>query len=285
MILATSGHAYGWPFVRGGSQNLANALASYLRTLGGEIVTNARVIFVTDIPPARVVLFDLTPRQILAINGLELPNSYRKRLQRFRYGPGVFKIDWALNEAIPWGSDACRRAGTVHVGGGLAEIAVSERDAWNGVLTERPFVLLAQPSLFDSTRAPAGKHTAWAYCHVPHGSTVDRTTAIESQIERYAPGFKDCILARHTMNSRELEAYNSNNVGGDILGGVNDLWQLFFRPVASLDPYHVPSSNYYICSSSTPPGPGVHGLCGYFAAQSALRRHITDFHSSSLKRD
>lgn len=272
MLLVTAGHAYGWPFVQGGSQNIANAMASYLHTLGGEIVTGVRVTSVKDIPPAKVVLFDLTPRQILAIEGLQLPDGYRRRLQRYRYGPGVFKIDWALKEAIPWRSQACRHAGTVHVGGNLAQIALSERSAWNGVVSEKPFVLVAQPSLFDSTRSPIGKHTAWAYCHVPRGSTVNQTAAIENQIEAYAPGFRECILARHTMNSHEFEVYNSNAVGGDILGGVTDLWQLFFRPVAALDPYRLPGGNYYICSSSTPPGPGVHGLCGYFAAQSALRR-------------
>ena len=272
MILTLAARAANWPFAKGGSQSIADALANYLRSLGGEIVPNCRVKTAADIPNARMVLFDLTPKQILNIEGLKMPDRYRHRLGRFRYGPGVFKLDWALNNPIPWRAQACREAGTVHIGGSLTEIAQSEQAIWNGSFSERPFVILAQPSLFDKTRAPEGNHTAWAYCHVPHGSRIDATQAIEDQIERYAPGFRDCIIARHAMGTKAFEEYNANDIGGDILGGAMTIGQLLSRPVWSLDPYHIPSTNMYICSSSTPPGGGVHGVCGYFAAQSALSR-------------
>jgi phytoene dehydrogenase-like protein len=271
LVLAALAHAYGWPIPRGGSQKIADALASYLRTLGGEIVTGERVETLEQLPPARAVLFDVTPRQLLRIAGDRLPAGYRRALGRYRYGPGVFKLDLALDGPIPWRAAACARAATVHIGGTLGEIAAAERVAWRGQQAERPFVLLAQPSLFDASRAPHGKHTIWAYCHVPHGSTFDMTDRIEAQIERFAPGFRDRILARSALGPAAMERHNANYIGGDINGGVQDFFQLYTRPVVSLNPYATPAENIYICSSSTPPGGGVHGLCGYFAAQAVLR--------------
>lgn len=270
LVLGGLGHAVGWPMPRGGSQRIVDALASYLTDLGGEIVTSTEIQSLADLPPARVILCDVTPRQLLALAGDTLPSGYRRQMERFRYGPGVFKVDFALDGPIPWRAKECLRAGTVHLGGTPDEIAASERSVWRGVLPEHPYVLLAQQSLFDDTRAPAGKHSAWAYCHVPSGSDVDMTSRIEEQIERFAPGFRDIILARHSYNPVELESYNANYIGGDINGGVQDLRQLFTRPTVRPDPYSTPVSGLYICSSSTPPGGGVHGLCGYFAAQSAL---------------
>jgi phytoene dehydrogenase-like protein len=270
LMLGILGHAVGWPVARGGSQKIADALAAYLRSLGGEIVTDARVDSLDDLPPARAVLFDVTPRQLLRIAGSRLPEWYRGALGCYRYGPGVFKVDYALSQAIPWKAAGCRRAGTVHLGGTLEEIAASERAVWQGDLAERPYVLLAQQSLFDASRAPEGKQTAWAYCHVPHGSDFDATDRIEAQIERFAPGFKDCILARHTRAAVEMQAYNPNYVGGDINGGVQDFAQLFTRPALYFPPYATPAKGLYICSSSTPPGGGVHGMCGYFAARVVL---------------
>jgi phytoene dehydrogenase-like protein len=273
LMLGLAGHAVGWPLPRGGSQKISDALASILRQAGGEIEAGRRVASLDELPPSRVVLLDVTPRQVLALAGDRLPPRYRSSLERYRYGMGVFKIDWALSGPIPWQAEACRQAGTIHIGGTLEEIADSESRAWRGEVAERPFVLLAQPTLFDPTRAPAGKHIAWAYCHVPHASTIDMTDRIEAQIERFAPGFRDLILAKHTMNTSAMEASNANYIGGDINGGVQDLWQLFGRPVLSFNPYATPASGIYICSSSTPPGGGVHGLCGYFAAKAA-RQHI-----------
>jgi phytoene dehydrogenase-like protein len=272
LMLGIAGHAVGWPVPRGGSQKIADSLASYFRSLGGEIVTGRRVGSVDELPRNRAVLLDVTPRQVLALAGHRLPGRYRRALGRYRYGPGVFKIDWALAGPIPWRAEACRRAGTGHVGGTLEEVAAAERAPWRGEHPERPFVLLAQPSLFDASRAPAGKHTAWAYCHVPNGSTVDMTERIEAQVERFAPGFRDLILARHTTDTAAMERHNPNYVGGDITGGVADWRQLFTRPVARLNPYTTPAAGLFICSASTPPGGGVHGMCGYFAARAALRR-------------
>ena len=274
LVLAILGHAVGWPFVHGGSQRLADALASYLASLGGEIQVNTPIACVDDLPPCRVVLLDVTPRQMLRLAGHRLTSSYRRQLERYRYGPGVFKMDWALDGPIPWRAEACRRAATVHLGGTLHEIAAAERAAFNGQHREKPFVILAQPSLFDGTRAPAGQHTAWAYCHVPHGSRFDMSERIESQIERFAPGFQDRVLARHVMAPAALEQYNSNYVGGDISGGVQDLRQLFTRPALRWKPYATPDKKLFICSAATPPGGGVHGMGGYFAAQSALRRAL-----------
>lgn len=272
LALLLAGHAVGWPCARGGSQRIADALAGYLRHLGGEIRTGHRVRSMADIPSSRAVLFDLTPRQVVEIAGDELPSRYRRRLSRFRYGPGVFKIDWALDGPIPWAAESCRLAGTVHVGGPYESVAASEAAAWRGEHPERPFVLVAQQSGFDPTRAPEGRHTGWAYCHVPHGSDVDMTEAVERQVERFAPGFRDRVVARHTMTAVEIEARNANMIGGDIGGGANTLWQFLSRPVLRLDPYTTPNDRLFFCSSSTPPGGGVHGMCGSNAARSALRR-------------
>lgn len=272
LILGILGHAVGWPIPRGGSQKIADALGSYLHLLGGEIITSTPVDSIDKLPPARAVLFDVTPRQLIQIAEHRLPPGYRCKLKGYRYGPGVFKIDWALSSPIPWRAKECTRAGTVHIGGSLEEIVESERAVWEGRHPEKPYVLVAQQSLFDPTRAPEGKHTAWAYCHVPNGSRLDMTERIESQIERFAPGFRDCIIARSTRSAFEFEQYNPNYVGGDINGGVQDIGQLFTRPVARLVPYSTPIKGLYICSSSTPPGGGVHGMCGYHAAKAALKQ-------------
>ena len=274
LILGISGHAVGWPVPRGGSQSISDALASYLRSLGGETLTSTTVESVDKLPSAHAVLLDITPRQVIQIAGDQLPRGYQRKLQRYRYGPGAFKMDWALDGPIPWKATECGRAGTVHLGGTIAEIAAAERAVWSGQYPERPFVLLAQQSLFDPTRAPEGKHTAWAYCHVPNGSTFDMADRIEGQIERFAPGFRDLILGRSAMSPARLEEYNPNYVGGDINGGVQDLRQHFARPTLSLSPYATPAKGLYICSASTPPGGGVHGMCGHFAARAALRRDI-----------
>jgi phytoene dehydrogenase-like protein len=263
-VLTAAAHAVGWPIPRGGSQSIANALASYFESLGGRIVTGTPVTSLDQLRDAELVLLDVTPRQFLTMAGGRLPSAYCRRLERYRYGAGVFKLDWALNGHIPWQARACAQAGTVHLGGTLEEIAASEREMGH----PRPFVLLAQPSLFDRTRAPGGNHTAWAYCHVPNGSTADMTAAIEDQVERFAPGFRGRILARSAMSPAQLEQHNANLVGGDITGGSNDLWQILFRPTRSW--YRTPLPNVYLCSASTPPGGGVHGMCGYHAANRAL---------------
>jgi phytoene dehydrogenase-like protein len=239
--------------------------------LGGRIETGVEVRSLNDLPPAKATLMAVTPRQLLAIGGDHLPTSYRRGLEKYRYGPGVFKIDWALSDPIPWTAEPCARAGTVHLGGTLEEIARSEKEIWAGRHPERPYVIVTQSSPFDDSRAPDGKHTGWAYCHVPHGSDRDMTAAVEAQIERFAPGFLDTVLARHTMTTHDLQSYNPNYVGGDINGGVQDLRQLFTRPVPRLDPYSTPVPGLYICSSATPPGGGVHGMCGYHAGRSALK--------------
>jgi phytoene dehydrogenase-like protein len=272
VVLGAAGHAVGWPMPRGGAQRIVEAMAAHLRHAGGEIVTGRAVTSLRDLPPARAVLLDVSPRALARIAGDELPEAYRARLDRFRYGPGVFKIDWALDGPIPWQNPDCARAGTVHVGGPLDEIAASERDAWRDEPNDRPFVLLAQPTLFDPGRAPEGRHVGWAYCHVPHGSTADMTGAIEAQVERFAPGFRDRVIARATMNTAELEAHNPNCIGGDITGGVTDLRQIVARPTPSLVPYATPNPRIFLCSSSTPPGAGVHGMCGFHAAETVLRR-------------
>jgi len=269
LVLGALAHVVGWVIPRGGAQALTDALAGCLRSLGGEIVVDARVQRIDDLPAARAILCDLSPRPLLRIAGHRFPERYRRQLERYRYGMGVFKMDWALDAPIPWRAAACARAATVHVGGTLEAIAASERDAWNGRIAKRPFVILAQPSLFDRSRAPDGKQTVWAYCHVPHASTVDMTDRIEQQIERYAPGFRDRILARSVMAPAAIEARNANLVGGDIGAGVSDLGQLFARPTWRW--YSTPVRGLYICSASTPPGVGVHGMCGYWAARRALR--------------
>jgi phytoene dehydrogenase-like protein len=272
LTLFISGHAVGWPIARGGSRAFARALADYLRSLGGEIRLNTPVRSLDELPPSRAVLLNLTPRQILEIAGKRLPSPYRRALERFRYGPGVFKVDWAIDGAIPWAAPECTRAATVHLGGLANEVITADSAPWRGEHAERPFVLFGQPSYFDATRTPTGQHTAWAYCHVPVGSTVDMTERIERQVERFAPGFRDRILARAVHSPAALERRDPNLVAGDIAGGVMDLRQLFFRPTVSLTPYSTPLRNVYICSASTPPGGAVHGMCGYYAARLALRR-------------
>ena len=268
LVLGITGHAVGWPIPRGGSQKIADALASLLRSLGGEIETNARVDSIDDLPPARQILCDITPRQLLRIAGHQLPANFRRQLERYRYGLAAYKLDYALSAPVPWKAKECSRAATIHLGGTLAEIAASESAAWEGNHHEKPYVLVVQPSLFDDSRAPGDQHTLWAYCHVPNGSTFDMTLRVENQIERFAPGFRDLILARNVLSPAALEKHNANLVGGDINGGVQDLPQLFLRPTRGL--YKTPRQGLYLCSASTPPGGGVHGMCGYFAAQLAL---------------
>ena len=274
VTFAATAHTAGWPAVRGGSQAIADAMVSYLAALGGEVVTNRRVRSVGDIPPCKVVLFDVTPRQLLDIAGDRLPPGYRRRLGRYRYGSASFKVDYALDGPVPWTAPECARAASVHVGGTLEEVAAAEADVARGRHPDRPFVICTQPSLFDPTRAPVGKHTFWAYTHVPKGSTVDMSAAIEDQLERFAPGFRDRVLARRIMTPLDIEAHDANYVGGDIAGGSHGGLQLLARPVLSLHPYRVPLDRLpaYLCSSSTPPGAGVHGMCGWWAAREALGR-------------
>ncbi|WP_411273141.1 phytoene desaturase family protein [Daejeonella sp.] len=279
LVLLATGHLQGWPASVGGSFKIANALASHFKSLGGKIQTGIPVRSMNDIPSAKAILFDLTPKQILDIAGEILSPLYKWQLKRYRYGMGVFKIDWALNGPIPFSAPEARLAGTIHLGNTFEEIANSELITSRGQIVDKPFVLLAQQSLFDKSRAPEGNHTAWAYCHVPNGSCVDMTAAIENQVERFAPGFKDQILAKHTMNTLEIEAYNPNYIGGDINGGVIDLGQLFSRPVLRSSPYRTSAKGIYICSSSTPPGGGVHGMCGYYAAKQTLK---DIFHTKTL---
>lgn len=266
IVLATLAHVNGWPFVKGGSQKLAQALASYFESLGGKIVTGTEIC---ELPEAKAVFFDTGPRELLKMAKFPLP--YQKKLLNFRYGPGVFKIDWALKEAIPWKDKKCLLAATVHLGGKMEEISLSERQVWQGIPPQKPFIILAQQSLFDSSRAPEKKHTAWAYCHIPPYSDFDMTERIENQIERFAPGFKEIILAKSKMTAKQMQDYNPNYVGGDINGGLQNLGQLFSRPKL-LNPYATPLKGVYLCSSSTPPGGGVHGMCGYLAAKSYLYR-------------
>jgi len=275
LILAMLGHSVGWPLPRGGSQSIADALASYLRSLGGEIETGHTVTSLAEVRTAAgLVLLDVTPKQFLSLAGDEAPARYRRALEKYRYGPGVVKVDYALSGPVPWRAVDCSRAATVHVGGTLDEIATAEADVAAGRVPARPYVLVAQQSLFDSTRAPAGKHTLWAYTHVPNGSTRtdEAVAAIEAQLERFAPGFRDLVLARSVLDPAAMEARNPNYVGGDIAGGSADLRQLFARPVARPNPYRTPIDGVYLCSASTPPGGGVHGMCGYHAARAALRR-------------
>ncbi|MEM7602739.1 MAG: NAD(P)/FAD-dependent oxidoreductase, partial [Verrucomicrobiota bacterium] len=267
VMLMLAGHAHGWPVAKGGSVSIVNALIGYLESLGGKVETGQKVRTIEELPEAGAYLFDTPPSAMSRIAGGRLPDKYRSRLERFRHGPGIFKVDYALDGPVPWQSEDCRRAGTVHVGGTLDEITLSEREAWEGIHTEKPFVLTAQQSLCDPTRAPQGKHTFWAYCHVPSGSTVDMTEPIENQIERFAPGFRERVLARHTMNCADYERYNPNLIGGDIVGGVADWRQLITRPVVSLKPHTTPAKDIFLCSSSSPPGGGVHGMCGYWAAE------------------
>ena len=271
LVLTIAGHTAGWPLPKGGSISIAHAMAAYFKSLGGKIETNTPIHSLSQLPSSRAVLFDTSPRRLLEIAGHRFSPLYRRQLSRFRYGPGVFKVDWALDGPIPFINEQCRQAGTVHLGGTLEEIAFSEQEVGNGHHVDNPFTLLAQQSLFDPTRAPQGKHTAYAYCHVPNGSTLDRTAVIERQIEKFAPGFKDRILARHTMDTAALETYNANYIGGDVIGGAVDIRQLFTRPALRSSPYRTSAKGLYLCSASTPPGGGVHGLCGYHAARRALK--------------
>jgi phytoene dehydrogenase-like protein len=271
LLFCVTGHIEEWPVAEGGSAALARALAGVLASFGGRIETGRMVRSLADVPPSRVLLFDTSPTQLASLAEAVLPARYVRRLRRFRYGPGVFKIDWALDGPIPWNDPAVLRASTVHLGGTLDEVAAAEAAVWRGEHPERPFVLLCQQSLFDPSRAPEGKHTGYAYCHVPAGSTTDRTDAIERQVERFAPAFRQRILARHVMTTADFERYNPSFVGGAITGGVADLGQLFTRPVARWNPYTTPNPRIFLCSSSTPPGGGVHGMCGSFAARAALR--------------
>ncbi|MBI5930015.1 MAG: NAD(P)/FAD-dependent oxidoreductase [Chloroflexi bacterium] len=271
MVLGILGHYIGWPLAKGGSQKIADALGSYFQSIGGEIITGQWVASLAELPSAQAYFFDTSPRQMVEIAGDKLPTSYQNRLQKYRYGMGVFKLDWALNHPIPWKAAECSRAATLHIGPTLADITASEKAIWQGRNSDTPYLIVAQQSLFDSTRAPANHQTAWAYCHVPNGSTADMTTVIENQMERFAPGFRDCIIARHQMNTADYQTYNANYVGGDINGGVQDIPQLIMRPALRLNPYSTPARGIYLCSSSTPPGGGVHGMCGYYAARSALK--------------
>lgn len=268
LMMAVPAHAVGWPIPRGGAQSLTNALCQYLASLGGTLHTSRRIASLADLPDYDLFLCDVTPRQLLKIAGNQLSNSYKHKMQTFRYGPGVFKIDYALREPIPWKAPECRRAATVHLGGTFEEIAASEAAMRVGQHADRPFVLLVQPSLFDPSRAPSGKHTAWAYCHVPNGSNEDMQTRIENQIERFAPGFRGCILARNALSPNALQSMDANLIGGDIGGGIMDIRQFAFRP--TWRHYATSAKNVFICSSSTPPGGGVHGMCGYHAAKKAL---------------
>jgi phytoene dehydrogenase-like protein len=272
LMLGMLGHALGWPIPRGGAQRVTDALASYFRACGGRTFTSHNVRTLSDLPAARTVLMDVSPRGLARIGGGWLPRLYRRQLEAYRYGPGVFKIDWALDAPIPWRAEACRRAGTVHVGGTFDEIAAGERAVSQGEHPEEPFVLVAQQSLFDPTRAPTDKHTGWAYCHVPNGSKVDMTERIERQVERFAPSFRKIILARHTRTAAQMEVYNPNFVGGDVNGGLADIRQMFTRPVVRHDLYGTPLEGLFICSAATPPGGGVHGMCGYNAARVAIRQ-------------
>ncbi len=270
-VLLAIGHRHGWPIPKGGSQSIANALVNYFIALGGKVQTGFEVKNIHDLPSHDVVFFDVTPKQLLKIAGSEFSSFYARQLQKYRYGPGVFKIDYILSEEVPFLSSYCREAATVHIGNTYEEIALAEWETANGKHPEKPFVLFTRPSKFDPTRANNHKHIAWAYCHVPHGSTVDMTTAIENQIERFAPGFKQTIFQKRTMNSLQIEVYNPNYIGGDIGGGIIDITQLYSRPALRWSPYTTSSKNIYICSSSTPPGGGVHGMCGYHAARQALK--------------
>lgn len=270
-VLTIAGHRGGWPIPKGGSQSIANALAAYFQSLGGVIQTDTMITALADLPEAKAILFDTSPKQLIQICGDRLSSFYRWQLRNHRYGMGVFKVDWALSEPVPFVAEQARKAGTVHLGGTLAEIAAGERLVWEGKCPDRPFVLFAQQSVFDDTRAPAGKHTGWAYCHVPNGSTQDMTEAITAQVERFAPGFRDTLLATHTFNTAAMEAYNPNYIGGDINGGVVNIAQLFNRPALRFSPYRTSAKGIYLCSASTPPGGGVHGMGGFFAAKQVLK--------------
>jgi len=274
VVLGASAHSVGWPVAKGGSSAITNAMAKLFKSLGGEIKTNEHVKDLTDLPTSRAVLFDLTPHQIARIAKKKLPKSYLSKLRNYTYGPGTFKMDWALSEPVPWKNEEARKAGTLHLGGTFLEISNAEQAVWDGEHPEKPYVLVSQPTVCDPSRAPEGKHTLWAYCHVPNGSEKDMSHIIENQIERYAPGFRDTIISKHSMHAMEMEQYNFNYIGGDINGGAQTVTQLFGRPILKWDPYKIPADGLYICSSSTPPGGGVHGMSGYHAAQSVLKNEF-----------
>ncbi len=276
LVLAALAHRVGWPFPEGGAQSLTDALVAHLRSLGGEVKTGTRVTSLDELDRAGIVLLDVPPEEFLRLAGNQLPQSYRHSLSRFERGPGAFKLDWALDGPIPWTNPHVKRAGTVHLGGTLEEIAASEAAVAQGMVVDRPFVILAQPSRFDSTRAPKGMHTVWAYCHVPNGSAIDMSEGIEAQIERFAPGFRQRVVARHVSTPQDLETLDSNLRGGDINGGAQSLWQTIARPVLRSDPYRTPLDGVYLCSASTPPGGGVHGMCGFHSAESALTHSKLD---------
>ncbi len=276
LVLVTIAHKLGWPFPKSGAVKIIDALISYYKSLGGNITLDFPVKNINELPKASSYIFDLTPKQLLAIEGTNFPWLYRKRMEKYKYGAGIFKMDWALNEPIPFKNEVCRKAGTIHFGFSRREIELSEKVIKHNGIVKEPYVLLAQHTPFDASRAPDGKHTAWAYCHVPHGSNLDMTEEMENQIEKAAPGFKDCILARSTHNTSQMEAFDSNLVGGDVNGGRQDLSQMFTRPVTRLSPYSTPNPDIYICSASTPPGGGVHGMGGFHAAEKVIRDHFPD---------
>lgn len=271
LILGTLGHTTGWLIPKGGAWTITESLSAYFVSLNGKIFTDSLISSIDELPSSKLILFDVTPKQLIEIAGHRLPGHYISQLKKYRYGPGVFKIDWALSQPIPWKAKECLQAGTVHIAGSVEELVNAEKEVWENKHPEKPYILLAQPSLFDASRSPPGKHTAWAYCHVPNDSNFDMTNRIETQVERFAPGFKDCILAKATKNTLQLENYNPNYIGGDIVGGVQDIFQLYTRPIFSICPYATPLKGVYLCSSSTPPGGGVHGMCGYHAAKIALK--------------
>ncbi len=272
LVLGTLAHKSGWPIPSGGSQNLADALLKYFLSLGGEVRKNFVINNFEEIPEAKTILFDITPKQILKICGDKFHPSYKKQLQNYRYGAAVFKMDWALNEPIPFKNKKCKEAATVHIGGSFKEIETYENGIAQGIIGDKPFVILVQPTLFDKTRAPKNKHTAWAYCHLPNGSNINMIDQIENQIERFAPGFQDCIIGRHSFSPLELQKYNPNYIGGDINGGMQDIFQLYTRPAIKISPYSTSVNNIFICSSSTPPGGGVHGMCGFYAAEEVIKK-------------
>ena len=271
LMFGVIGHMHSWPVARGGSRSISDAMARYLQSLGGEIIVGNRIETLEQLPKSRAILLDVIPRIACDIVGEKFSPRVRKRLRRFRHGPGSFKVDWALDGPVPWRHPDFSKAATVHIGGTIEEVARAESAPWNDQCAESPFVLFSQQSLFDETRAPEGQHTGWGYCHVPHGTTEDVTERIEAQIERFAPGFRDLIIDRHVLDIKGMESHNANYVGGDISGGVMDIGQVLVRPLSVVSPYATPAKGIFLCSSSTPPGPGVHGLCGFFAAQAALR--------------
>ena len=271
IVLGLAGHAVGWPIPQGGSGKITQAVLTHLEKKNVELVSGHLIHSLNELPDGAALFLDITPGQFLSMAGTRLSGHYVTMLKQFRYGPGIFKIDWAISEPLPWKAKECRLAGTVHVGGSMESIALSEREVWLNKSSQNPFVIVVQPTLFDSTRAPSSRHIAWAYCHVPNGFTGDMTAQIEAQIERFAPGFHDIILARSTINTMELQNSNPNLVGGDITGGAQVMSQIFARPALRWDPYSTPLRNVYLCSASTPPGAGVHGMCGAHAAASYLR--------------